>query len=245
MAQIRISGKDLGALALPGFCKRCFWVQRNAPAGLPYQIFPGIFSSIDAYTKNLVHSWFDRHAAPPPWLTPLGEIVGYRPPPHHTKFAAVDPRTGILLTGAPDAVFELRDGSLLIADYKTAKYTGTQDELFPMYRMQLNAYAVIAERIGYGRVSGLALLYAEPVTDATVASEDRLHRSEGFSMGFDARILPVALDPEAIPPLLDRVRSILGEGSPPQGRAGCKDCERLDGLVGLLASPPGREGEPR
>jgi hypothetical protein len=45
--QIRISGKDLGALALPDFCPRCFWIRRHAPQGLPFQVFPGIFSSID------------------------------------------------------------------------------------------------------------------------------------------------------------------------------------------------------
>ena len=44
---IRISAKNLGAVAMPGFCPRCFWIQMHAE-GLPYQIFPGIFSSIDA-----------------------------------------------------------------------------------------------------------------------------------------------------------------------------------------------------
>ena len=39
----RISGKDLGQLALPSFCPRCFWIGRKAPMGLPYQMFPGIF----------------------------------------------------------------------------------------------------------------------------------------------------------------------------------------------------------
>src|SRR2546425_12393327 len=133
MEQLRISGKDLGAVALPDFCKRCFWIQRRATSGLPFQIWPGIFSSIDAYSKHVVHTWFDRHGAPTPWLTGLDGIVGYRKPPHYSKFSTLDPTTNILLTGMPDAVFELKDETLLIADYKTAKFTEAQDELFPVY----------------------------------------------------------------------------------------------------------------
>ena len=46
--QLRISAKSLGELALPDFCPRCFWLKTKARGKLPFQIFPGIFSSIDA-----------------------------------------------------------------------------------------------------------------------------------------------------------------------------------------------------
>lgn len=48
---LRISAKNLGHLALPGAYPRCFWIQTHFK--LPYQIFPGIFSSIDCYTKKV------------------------------------------------------------------------------------------------------------------------------------------------------------------------------------------------
>ena len=54
-SDLRISAKNLGAFALPGFCPRCFWLQLRVENRLPFQIFPGIFSSIDAYTKRVVH----------------------------------------------------------------------------------------------------------------------------------------------------------------------------------------------
>jgi len=58
MAEVlRISDKNLGALALPDFCPRCFWLKTKARNKLPFQIFTGIFSSIDAYTKRVVHAW--------------------------------------------------------------------------------------------------------------------------------------------------------------------------------------------
>src|SRR5512147_1225807 len=101
---IRISAKNLGALALPSFCPRCFWIQMHAEGGLPYQIFLGIFSSIDFYGNKLAHGWFARHGSAPPWLASLGNIKGYRPPPHYSKFQVLDPEASVLLTGTPDGV---------------------------------------------------------------------------------------------------------------------------------------------
>lgn len=59
---LQISGKDLGALALWHSCPRCFWIQRRAK--LPWQIFPGIFSSIDSCSKKAVHAHFDAKGRP-------------------------------------------------------------------------------------------------------------------------------------------------------------------------------------
>jgi len=55
-SMFHISAKTLGELALPDFCPRCFWLKLHAKH-IPYQIFPGIFSSIDAYTTRVVHAW--------------------------------------------------------------------------------------------------------------------------------------------------------------------------------------------
>ena len=232
--RVRISGKDLGALALPAFCPRCFWVSRKAPAGLPYQIFPGIFSSIDAYTKKVVHGWFDRKAAAPVWLAGLGPVRSYVDPPHHSKFWLLDEETNLMLTGAPDGIFVRPDGSHVIVDYKTSRYSKGQDALLPVYRVQLNSYALIAERVGIAPVCALALIYAEPRTDEAAANDDRSHLDGGFAMGFDVTIKPLDLETAMIRPLLARARELLDLPSPPRGRAGCKNCAKLDGLIGLI-----------
>jgi len=234
LERLQISGKDLGALAMPEPCPRCFWIQYHAPSGLPFQIFPGIFSSIDSYTKRVIHAWFDRHGCPPGWLDGLGPIAACLKPPHHFKFRMLDEKSNVLLTGAPDGIFLRADGSHLIVDYKTSRYTGTQDSLFPLYEAQLNSYAVIAQESGFSPVSGLALVYLEPITDQETASEDKVHLSEGFLMGFSARVLPVALDPGIIRRLLDRAREILDQPRPPAGREGCEECLKLDGLLRLV-----------
>src|SRR5205814_9298993 len=51
--QLRISAKTLGLLALPNFCSRCFHTRMHCGDKLPFQIFPGIFASIDSYSKKV------------------------------------------------------------------------------------------------------------------------------------------------------------------------------------------------
>lgn len=230
--QIRISAKTLGELAMPDFCPRCFWIQQRAK-NLPYQIFPGIFSAIDSYGKKIVHGWFDRHGAPPPWLAQLGDLRGYVSPPHHSKFQITDQETGIVLSGVPDGILTRADGSRVIVDYKTAKFTEFQDELFPMYEAQLNAYAHLGERLWTEPVSALALVYTEPVTDDATANDDANTSGAGFQMPFAARVLPVRRKPELVPELLCRARSILNNEAPPPVVIGCKDCQNLENLISV------------
>jgi PD-(D/E)XK nuclease superfamily len=231
---IIISAKTLGQLALPGCCPRCFWLSMNA-VSLPFQIFPGIFSSIDSYGKKVVHGWLDRYGKPPVWLAPLGLIRTYKNPPHYSKFAVLDEAASILLRGTPDGILLMEDGSYTIIDYKTAKFTGHQDDLFPMYEAQLNAYAYIGERLDLKPVSKLALVYTEPVTgDAAVADDSNL-TTEGFRMGFSARILEVRINPALVTDLLKTAANILQLASPPAGVGRCKDCAALASLL-LLTS---------
>jgi hypothetical protein len=232
MAPIRISGKNLGELAMPDFCPRCFWIKNTLK--LPYQIFPGIFISIDSYAKAVTEGYYAKYGRVPPWLAPLGNLGAPVKPPSHQQFKIVDPTTGITLTGAPDAVFRAADGSYFIGDYKTAKYTGAQDALMPIYEVQLNAYAYIAERTGYSPVTGLALIYYEPVTALPGSAVDQRVWGDGFAMHFTPNLHPITLDAAMIPPLLERARDILGSEFPPGGEPECKDCQRLDELAGVV-----------
>lgn len=232
--QIRISAKTLGEIALPNFCPRCFWIKLRLHNKLPFQIFPGIFSSIDSYTKGIVHGWFDKRGSSPPWLQSLGDLVGYQEPPHYSKFNILNQENNILLTGSPDGVLIKSDKSHVIVDYKTAKYTGTQDKLFPMYEVQLNAYAMIGEQCGLKPISDLALVYMEPVTNELATADEANHREDGFAMGFAANIHKVMLNLSIIPPLLARTREIYELDSAPSGHEGCNDCQLLEGLLEVI-----------
>lgn len=223
---LRISAKNLGHLALPNACPRCFWIQTHFK--LPYQIFPGIFSSIDAYTKKVIHLHLAETGHLPNWMSGFGDIGHPIHVPHHSKFFVTDPKTGVTLTGVPDEMTETGEG-LWILDYKTAKFTGNQDSLLPVYRAQLNGYALIAETLYQKPVVGLGLIYFEPVTD--IATADGLIDGAGMSMGFRTKLLPIEQDRELVPALLAQAKAIYELHKPPDGLKSCRECELLMALT--------------
>ncbi len=102
-----------------------------------------------------------------------------------------------------------------------------------MYEAQLNAYACIGEECGLSPVSGLALIYTEPLTDEDSASDDGNHKDGGFAMGFSVKIFDVPLDVSILEPLMAKVREIYELETSPPGRNGCKDCQQLGSLIEL------------
>jgi hypothetical protein len=232
MTEIRISAKDLGALSMPDFCPRCFWIKRKVKQ-LPFQIFPGIFSSIDAYTKRIVHKWFDIHQGCPDWLPELRQATAYLPNMHWSKFKRLDSVTGLTVSGVTDDVFFCgKDGKHIIVDYKTAKFTENQDKLLPIYRTQLNGYAWICEGLKQP-VKSLYLIYCEPVTDAEKITPYNYHEN-GFDMGFSVKSIEIDLEPGMTPGLLSRAKKIMDLEDPPSCSPDCKDCEKLNNLISTI-----------
>jgi len=82
--------------------------------------------------------YFEKHKQLPDWFNEFGDLLKPVPVPHYTKFYVINGETNVKLAGSPDEIFQKEDGSFCIIDYKTAKFTSTQDELLPMYEMQLN-----------------------------------------------------------------------------------------------------------
>ena len=229
-----ISATNLGFYASSRFCLHCAWVRLHVK-NLPYQSFPGIFSTIDRYNKLIVQNHFDRESALPVWLSGLGEVESYIKPPHWSKFKVLDESSGITLRGEADGIFKMHDGSHTIVDYKTSKFSPAQRAMLRSYETQLNAYAYIGERLGLSPVGRLALVYMEPSSGEDTADNPALIQASGFSMEFTATLVDVDLKPEnLVPPLLLRVQAVAEMDSPPDGSPGCKDCEALEGLIGAL-----------
>ena len=225
-----ISATELGTYARARFCSRCAWIRLHIK-NLPYQSFPGIFSSIDRYNKVTVHNNINREGHAPPWLAELGEAGEYIDPPHWFSFKTLDEDTGITLRGEADGIFRLADGSYVIVDYKTSRYNPDRPGMFSNYEVQLNAYALIAERQGLSPVSKLALVYMEPATDKETALEPGLVDDRGFTMGFLAKVVPVQLrQAQLLPPLLRKARGIWDMDAPPPAGRDCKDCAAVVGL---------------
>ncbi|MGB7063064.1 MAG: RNA-binding domain-containing protein [Candidatus Zixiibacteriota bacterium] len=233
MDQIRISAKDVGVVALPSFCPRCLWIKMHCNYRLPFQIFPGIFSSIDLYSRRITHVHYEQRNRLPDWIA--GVVTEAEPVkvPHYSKFSALDDDTNTLVTGVPDEIFRKADGSYFIVDYKTAKFTATQDALMPLYETQLNVYAYIGERVGFKPVSGLGLIYYEPLTDIDVAQIDSLVLGYGFSMQFSGHVLQLDLRPDRVPTLLKRIREIYDLPQMPEGVEGCRDCQLMQVMTNV------------
>jgi hypothetical protein len=225
MEQFQISAKNLGRYAMPDFCPRCEWIRLHAKK-LPYQIFPGIFSTIDAYTKKIVHGWIDRKAGSE--MLKKYKVTGYQKAPHWSKFR-METKYGIMLSGAVDDIWTC-DGGIVIPDYKTAKYTENADKLLPMYKTQLNGYAKIAEATGLGKVLAIPLVYMEPQTDQGFVDLNSQHDND-WNMTFWPKVLELELDIESIDPLLEKARALY-DGSIPDPTEGCKDCAALENIIG-------------
>ena len=203
---------------------------------LPFEKFPGIFSSIDSYSKKITMSYFHRYGRVPKWFDGFGELGTPIRVPHWSKFGILDEETNIRLVGVPDEVLRHPNRGLWIGDYKTAKYTQCQDALFPMYEVQLNCYAIIAPRVGLGSVYGVGILYYEPrVTDIEDRERDNLIKDDCFFMQFAPKLKPVRLDSSIVFPLLKTAREIYDSDEIPQDRPGCADCLSLETLKKGLA----------
>src|SRR3989304_2375121 len=116
---LTISATNLSELAQPGYCPRCFWVKQKSRR-LPYQSFPGIFSSIDRYVKRMARHHFDSAGEVPGRVPGVGAGEGMEPVPNYRSFGVTDPRAGVTLRGEPDEVLRLKGPTYHIVDYKTA-----------------------------------------------------------------------------------------------------------------------------
>jgi hypothetical protein len=236
---LRMSATVVAQLAHPDACARCFWLRRRVNNQLPFDIFPGIFYAIDASTKLYVHAHLEEFGQLPDSLRSIGggKINRYCP---NTRVGYEDPDSGIFLTGIADDFLMARNDDIHLVDYKTARYTDTQKELFPKYVAQLNIYAYAGMRSkSHPSVKSLALIYYEPMNKR--AGEKTNRTPDGFRLPFDAQIVPVALDLDMIPPLLQKARRIIGLKNPPPSQPGCKDCLRLANLFAVAPPPPEHE----
>ena len=230
---MRISAKNLGILALPDCCPRCFWMRAKLGWKAPWAIMPGIFSSIDGFSKRAILAYFEKNGHFPPWIA--GRWADVRPLKslHHSTFRMTDPETGILLTGIPDLLLGLPHRKLAILDLKTARFSDHQDALLPMYQIQLVGYALIAESLAMGTVEALGLIYGEPPPNDDNRGMDALVDDGGFSMPFKTTAEPIELNRTLIPPLLRKAKEILGLEKAPLWREGCKECRLVGDLVGI------------
>lgn len=222
-----IGVKDLGNLILSDFCPRCFWYERHF-GPFPSR-FPGIFNVLDSVSKKSVIRSLSERKKLPDWLEIPNvvkrvemEEIGTVEKIHNRKYlVAYHKESGWILRGDPDVVFELKDGTLHIIDFKTARFTSRQDELFPLYEIQLNGYALLSHK---KKVSRLSLVYCEPNSE--------LLDDINFHLEFTIKILDIDLNSQKIFGLLRKAREIVDMKEPPPPRPGCREtCYYIDKII--------------
>lgn len=242
--ELRIAAKALGELNMPDFCPQTFWVKSKTKFKTPFSIFPGIFSTLDKYQKDITSFSHIYRGQWPTWI--CGDIEEQVACPHWSKFFYVDEETGIIVSGAMDECFRLVGDTLLISDNKLAKFTENQDKLRPMYDAQLNAYAEIAERTNMGKVSKIQLVYHEPMTNLDKDQFDRMFAQDGYLLRFAPKYLEVKRDPELVPRLLRKAKEILSMETPPEPFEGkiSKDLELVLAMAKAYHDGMAKRNEP-
>jgi len=193
----------------------------------------------------IVEGYVSREGRLPEWLKDIGEVSkAFRNAKDAMKSKKVSANTKfntaykeMLLTGIPDAIYQRPNGRIVILDYKTARYTADQNELLPIYEIQLNGYAYIAEKVGIKPVEGLYLIYFEPPErESHELIAKRCTTAEGFEMPFKPIVHQIRKDTKGIETLMDEAYGIYSLASPSKGLNGCKDCENANKLSSLLAT---------
>ncbi len=232
----RFSSKTLGELAMPSFCPRCFWIRMKLGNRVPFRTPPpGIFSSIDSYTKRYIEKLLDlgRLANLIPELSNASKIVKAVLPEMRHDY----PGGTAFLTGVPDAIFSNLDSSFTIADYKTARFTEAQRSMLPLYEVQVRAYAVLARSSGLKPLNALLLIYLEPLTgDESLSVELDAH--PGHSGEISIRLQPfvhsIKQNEYEVFQLLEKADRLLQLPDPPDPNPYCQNCKEIDRLKNLF-----------
>jgi hypothetical protein len=219
---VRLSVSQLADLAeCP--CDRCYWTSYHLPVPLPSP-FPRLLGDLDRETKRAVVRHVRRYGRLPDWHPAVGDVRSVVPAERlrPSVMRVLDRRTGVLLRGSPDMVFQLADGSYHIVDYKATRAPAAGQPTVARYRVQLNAYAFLAEHAGLRPVSGLSLVFLE-------AGRLLRAREGGFAaLRLDARRRRVGLHPDRwVAPLLQRASRVLRRPEPPAAHPDCTACAEL------------------
>jgi CRISPR/Cas system-associated exonuclease Cas4 (RecB family) len=212
--------KELGNLAKPDFCPRCFWYEKHFG---PFPgFFPGVFNVIDRNLKSIVWKRWKKERKLPEWLridnvesVLTAESIGTVEERHGQKYlVALHKQTGLILRGAPDLILKLKDNTVHIIDFKTSQFKES-DQFLPLYEVQLNGYALLTTKM---KVSKLSLVYFNPITDIP----DEILAESNFMLGFGPKTVSVEIKTGLVTNLLIKAKEILDLKTPPPPKENCK-----------------------
>ena len=219
--EVKIPAKQLGWLKMEDFCPRCVWLTHRHPipqSSVYYTAMSRFFNQFEDFVQQSVRQGMNQTGNIPSWLSMALQTAFPSMPPVRRM---LNPTTWTvrvgegLLTGKPDVIWELADGTWLIADYKL---TQPSTRFNPLYETQLNAYALMAKRLQKLAVSRLALIYFEP--DERLSSP-----TANLTLPMRCTVQPVPVwDESEVEALVREMVELLSQPQPPSPKPGCQRC---------------------
>jgi hypothetical protein len=106
----------------------------------------------------------------------------------------------------------------------------------PIYETQLWGYAQLAQHYRLGDVSSAALVYFGNTLKDFESEPLDLLTKKGLRVPFEVKIHQVDVDLDELVNLLNTFRKYIDMDNPPDGREGCKNCERVNRMYQILRS---------
>ena len=223
MSVFSVPAKELGWLVRGDFCPRCFWLlqKHKIPEGTLYETrFARFINQFDNFVKGVISNLLRQQGELPDWLhKPLRETLPNLPQVQKV----IEPSLwetevrGFRLTGRADTLWQLSDGTFIIADYKLSQPGGSFQKF---YEAQLNAYAFLASRQNPPiKVGHLLLIYFSLDEQGFVPSWG--------SANFPFRCSVVSVDIwdyREVEELVERAGKLLSLPSPPNPAENCNKC---------------------
>jgi len=207
-------------------CPRCFYLDNKLGTKRPG--FPAF--NLNIAVDELFKKEFDIHRAagtPHPIMTKYHlDLVPFKHEKMDTwrdPFVGVEytePETGLVISGGVDDIWMTKQGTLVIADYKSTSKDGTITALSDspwdqQYKRQLGVYRWLLEKNGFKVEETGYLVYAN-ASKALDAFDDKLI--------FETTLVPVETDTSWIEPTIKKIKeSLEAEHLPPVGDS-CEFC---------------------
>jgi len=229
--ELRISARNLGTFNLPSFCPACLKYLLHLRFRPPYNISAGLFGDAESCQKAILGYYLDKDGCLPKEFEPFCDCVARTEcSKHHSKFRATH-KSGVLLTGQPDEVLTLEDGSQCIIDHKSTRKDPNEDPFHPQYVVQVVGYAYIAEKLGLGKVTKGGDIYWSAQVEAVEANPSGHYKRSSLWIPFKPTPVPIDIDYTILDPLIKEMKKVWNAKQVPDGRKGCDDCKRRDLLL--------------
>ncbi len=211
-------------LALFLECPRCFYLDRRCSVSRPDNMVFSLNNAVDVLLKREFDT-YRAHRETPPLLQTYGvEAVPFHDPRMDdwrdiSKGIQFQHRSGFLVFGAVDDVWQTPEGELIVVDYKatsTERTLTSEDAIRDGYKRQLEIYQWLLRSIGEKVSETAYILYANG--DRT---KDAFNRTLQFSM----TLLPYQGETSWVDDALDSAHECLMSEKSPPPVTGCEWCE--------------------